>query len=235
VQEQVAVLLELMEADERIRSLRRRVEAQATEKQRKQMEAELVANALAQEKARLVAAEKRHRDALGEIEICRKHKHESETKLQAVKTNEEYRALLKEIAAADDKVKRFEETILQTIEEEEAARRTIATVAEELKQKEAVAATEVARYDTDLAAARVDQQGLLVKRGELVSGLTAAVRAKYERLWSAKGDTAIVPVRQGSCGGCHYNLPPQTVNEVRSGRRLMLCEGCGRILVWPQV
>jgi hypothetical protein len=232
--EQIGILLELMDVDERIRSLRRRVDAHASEKQRKQVEVELVSTGLAQEHTRLAAAEKRHREAVHEVEVSRTRKRESEGKLQSVKTNDEYRALLKEIEAAKEKAKRWEETIVQALEEEAAAKRTGATVAGELQQKEAAAREETVRFEQDLTAARLEQRELIAKRAGLIARLAVPMRAKYERLWSSKGDTAIVGVRQGSCGGCHYNLPPQTVNEVRAGQRLMLCEGCGRILVWSQ-
>jgi uncharacterized protein len=233
-QEQVGILLELMDVDERIRSLKRRVDAHAAEKQRKAMEAQLVSTGLAQEQARLAGAEKRHRDAVREVEVSRTRKRESEAKLQSVKTNDEYRALLKEIEAAKENMKRWEETIAHAQEEEEAAKRMGATVAGELQEKELAARDESARFEENLSAARLEQRELISNRTALIERLSAPVRAKYERLWSSKGDTAIVGVRQGSCGGCHYNLPPQTVNEVRGGQRLMLCEGCGRILVWSQ-
>ncbi|MBM3317139.1 MAG: hypothetical protein FJY75_04730 [Candidatus Eisenbacteria bacterium] len=232
--EQVAILQELMEADERLRELKRRVDAQAAEKQRRRSEADLVAGALARDKERLAAAEKRRRDATREVEIAQAHKRDSEKKLSAVKTNEEYRALLKEIAAAEEKTRALEEAILRTLEEEETARRAGAAVAVELREKEQAAAEEAGRFESELTAAREEQQGLLARRAEFVARLPAGARAKYERLWSSKGDTAIVPVEGGACGGCHYRLPPQTVNEVRAGERMMLCEGCGRILVWSE-
>ncbi len=232
--EQVGILLELMDVDERIRSLKRRVDAHAAEKQRKAMEVQLVATGLAQEKTRLSAAEKRHRDALHEVEASRTRKRESETKLQSVKTNDEYRALLKEIEAAKESMQRWEETIAQALEEEAAAKRTGSTVAGELQLKETAAGEEAARFEESLAAARLEQRELIAKRIALIARLSVPVRSKYERLWTSKGDTAIVGVHQGACDGCHYNLPPQTVNEVRAGQRLILCEGCGRILVWSQ-
>jgi predicted nucleic acid-binding Zn-ribbon protein len=56
--------------------------------------------------------------------------------------------------------------------------------------------------------------------------------SRYERILASKGDSAIADVTEGTCSGCRIKLPPQTVIEVRSGRRLMVCESCGRILFW---
>ena len=68
----------------------------------------------------------------------------------------------------------------------------------------------------------------------MIAKLKNAVRSKYERLLKSKGETAIVPVVDGSCGGCHYSLPPRVGAEVRRGDQMVLCEGCGRILVGVQ-
>jgi predicted nucleic acid-binding Zn-ribbon protein len=50
----------------------------------------------------------------------------------------------------------------------------------------------------------------------------------------AKHGIAVVPVVKGACGGCYASLPPQRVNEVRLGERVVLCDACSRILVWDE-
>jgi len=233
VQEQVAILRALMTVDERLRALHHRRAAQATERERQRTDVNLVAHELAQEEARLQAAEKRHRDAEREVETCRSQKAEFQKKLSAVKTNVEFHALLKEISAAEERAREWEDVILEAMELEEATRATASRVKAELDAKEAAAARAGEELDAAAEAARSEQAQLETQRTELLAQLNAATRARYERLLAAKGDSAIVAVLDASCGGCHYQLPPQMVNEVRSGRRLMTCEGCGRILVWP--
>ena len=43
---------------------------------------------------------------------------------------------------------------------------------------------------------------------------------------------AVVGIEQGACSGCGYQLPPQRIVEVQKAERIMVCEGCGRLLVW---
>ena len=43
---------------------------------------------------------------------------------------------------------------------------------------------------------------------------------------------AVVPVLKGACGGCFSALPPQRVNVACLGNELVVCEACGRIVVW---
>jgi predicted nucleic acid-binding Zn-ribbon protein len=42
---------------------------------------------------------------------------------------------------------------------------------------------------------------------------------------------AVVTVRRDSCGGCYNRIPPQRQMEIRQGRKIIICEYCGRILV----
>ena len=68
-------------------------------------------------------------------------------------------------------------------------------------------------------------------REHLVARLPAQLRSRYERIRRSKGDMAVVGLEQGACGGCGYQLPPQKIVEVQRAEHLVVCEGCGRILV----
>ena len=66
------------------------------------------------------------------------------------------------------------------------------------------------------------------------------VKAKIdERLLSAYGrirsnvrnGLAVVTVKRDACGGCFNRIPPQRQVEIRQGKKLIVCEYCGRILV----
>ncbi len=234
MRDQVAILLKLRDVDEQVHALRRRIETADADLQRKRLEADLLRDALARERAHLQDAGRRRRAAEQEVTGCREKKTGFEKQLPDVKTNIEYQALLKEIAAMERKARDWEEVILQAMEEEEASQRTAARLEGDLAQKDEIVAHESARVAQESRDAHALQVTLEARRAEFFAELSNAPRAKYERLRAAKGDTAIVTVVQGSCGGCHYNLPPQTVNEVRKNERLILCEACGRILVWAQ-
>jgi predicted nucleic acid-binding Zn-ribbon protein len=232
MREQIAILLDLRRLDDQLHALRRSLEARQADWQRRRLEADLVRETHAQERARLEAAARRKREAELEVKSCRARKTQFETQLQGVKTNVEYQALLREIAAMEARAREWEDAILETMELEEATQGTAERLRGELAEKERAADEEGARVEREIAAARAQEAELEARRVALIEGLGAEARGRYERLRAAKGETAIVAVVQRSCGGCHYNLPPQTVNEVRRAERLILCEGCGRILVW---
>ena len=56
--------------------------------------------------------------------------------------------------------------------------------------------------------------------------------SRYDRLMRSKNDFAVVPIRNGNCGGCHLNVTPQLVHNAKHGSELTSCDYCGRILYW---
>ena len=48
---------------------------------------------------------------------------------------------------------------------------------------------------------------------------------------SVRNGLAVVTVTRDACGGCYNRIPPQRQVDVRQGKKLIVCEYCGRILV----
>ena len=53
---------------------------------------------------------------------------------------------------------------------------------------------------------------------------------RYNRLKIMRKGFAVAQLREGACGGCQLQLPPQLVAEVKRGDELMDCSYCHRIL-----
>jgi len=56
----------------------------------------------------------------------------------------------------------------------------------------------------------------------------------YRRIRDAKRGVALAYCNGGVCSGCFSFIPPQKVVEIRSMKRLLQCESCGRILMWDK-
>ncbi len=55
----------------------------------------------------------------------------------------------------------------------------------------------------------------------------------YNRIRSnVRNGLAVVTVKRDACGGCFNRIPPQRQLEVRQGKKIIVCEYCGRILVY---
>ncbi len=54
----------------------------------------------------------------------------------------------------------------------------------------------------------------------------------YDRIRSnVRNGLAVVTVKRDACGGCFNHIPPQRQSEIRQGKKIIVCEYCGRILV----
>ena len=46
---------------------------------------------------------------------------------------------------------------------------------------------------------------------------------------------AVVPVQRDACGGCFNQIPPQRQLDIKSRKKIIVCEYCGRILVDDEI
>lgn len=88
------------------------------------------------------------------------------------------------------------------------------------------------------------EESLRVRRESFISMLDDRTVRAYERIReSSHNHLAVVTLfphfEDGtygdSCGGCFHTITPQRVIEVASGRKLVICEHCGRIIVSPEI
>jgi predicted nucleic acid-binding Zn-ribbon protein len=57
----------------------------------------------------------------------------------------------------------------------------------------------------------------------------------YERIRRTyRNGLAIVSVDRDSCGGCFAKIPPQKQLEIKQRKKVIVCENCGRIFVYPK-
>ncbi|MBR4810056.1 MAG: hypothetical protein IK031_07235 [Bacteroidales bacterium] len=78
-----------------------------------------------------------------------------------------------------------------------------------------------------------EEKVLTEKRDALAAKLDERTLSAYNRIRaSVHNHLAVVTVYNGdSCGGCFNTVTPQRLIEVASGKKLVICEHCGRIIV----
>ena len=152
--------------------------------------------------------------------------------LSQIKSNTEYQALLKEIAKVEQEIDEIETHELEVMEKGDQLQPSVKT--EQVTLKEITAKVEVERADLQKRIAIIDQEleQVVAERQQLVQEIDPGALNRYERLMRSKSDFAIVPIRNGNCGGCHLNIPPQLVHNAKHGTELTSCDYCGRILYW---
>jgi uncharacterized protein len=153
--------------------------------------------------------------------------------LPLVKKNEEYTALLHEIAGAKKKRSDRETDLLVLMDEEERRATEKPLLEKALAALEAEAAGRLESIGADERGERERVAAVDRERATLTARLPAGTRTRYERIRTSKDGRAVVPIQKGACGGCYRGQPPQMLQEARRGDRLLVCDGCGRLLIWP--
>jgi predicted nucleic acid-binding Zn-ribbon protein len=149
----------------------------------------------------------------------------------AVKTNEEYRAILHEIDFLKKDNVKIEDEMINLLDEEEKLKGTIARFESESRDFIDEKSTEIQHmkeHNTKL----VERQAQLDHDFKTNFGkLPAEVRDQYNKIKQFRGN-AVCLINDETCTGCYANLTPQFLNELKKRNQLLLCDNCGRILIY---
>ena len=230
----LTTLIDLQRSDLKIEELTRQIEALPVEV--KAIEAQLseFLHTHDDRQKRLAANQKERRDMESEIQIIREKISKHKGQLYEVKTNEQYKAMVKEIEGEEAKIRKIEDQILEKMIEAEAIQKQIAESGAILESEKARVAAEKKRLEGLRDADLAEREGLSAHRRELVGGLPEDIVVVYERVRRGRGGRAVAEVRDGKCMACNVVLRPQLYNEVRGNEALHTCENCSRLLFYRE-
>lgn len=148
----------------------------------------------------------------------------------AVKTNQEYTALLHEIATAKAEKDVVEEKILWLLEAADGLtadlKRDETALADARKSGQAArAALGVERQELEREIAR-----LTGEREHAGAGLDPRARATYDQLIKQRKGLAVARLVDGHCSACHVRLRPTVEQAIRRNDAITQCDSCRRIL-----
>ncbi|MBN2207372.1 MAG: hypothetical protein JW742_08205 [Candidatus Aminicenantes bacterium] len=189
---------------------------------------------LAEAKDRLTQNQKTRRDLESQVKDIKAHISKYKVQLNDVKTNKEYTALLHEIDGAKSKVDAFEESIISEMLVADDIEREIRAAAETCRKAE-----DVFQKDKDALLAR---KGRLEARRDRVraerdaqqAAVSAEVLALYQAISHKRAGVVLSPVKGDFCSLCHMRIRPQVLEELMAMSSIILCEACGRILLWTK-
>ncbi len=158
----------------------------------------------------------------------------SRARLMEIKSNIEYRAMIKEIAFKEDQRDKQETRVLEIMEQMEAQKKALAEIEKRLQERQAA----LAQRSEEVAAAvkKLEERlaGLEDQRKKLRKGVPAQLLKRYEFIRQRRNGTAIAPVFEGVCYGCHMNILPQQFIDLQKGVEILQCPHCQRILYWRE-
>ncbi len=166
------------------------------------------------------------------ISQCQENIKKYQTQQDNVRNNREYDSLSKEIEFQSLEIELSEKHIREFTAEVEHKKEVIekseTTYAErngDLKQKRG-------ELDSIISETQKKEDELNVKKAEIEKLIDERYLTAFNRISSnVRNGLAVVTVQRDACGGCFNKIPPQRQVDIRSRKRIIVCEYCGRILV----
>ena len=166
------------------------------------------------------------------------------TQLENISNSREFDSINKELenqgllrAIAEKNIKESREAIEDRKIDRERITDRILIREEDLKAKEEELATIV-------ESTAKEEKALMAKREACAAKIDERTLSAYERIRAnAHNHLAVVTLfpknEDGTygdaCGGCFHTITPQRIIDIASGRKLVICEHCGRIIVNPDI
>ncbi len=149
-----------------------------------------------------------------------------------VRNNREYDSLSKEIEfqsleieLCNKKIKEFTYQLEEKKAVMEESDKILAerTVDLDIKKKE---------LDDIVADTKKEEETLGEKSVTIEAIIEERLLTAYKRIRSnARNGLAVVTIKRDACGGCFNQIPPQRQLDIKSRKKIIVCEYCGRILV----
>jgi predicted nucleic acid-binding Zn-ribbon protein len=185
-------------------------------------------------KRRLTANQKERKDLEVDIKAIQEKITKHRDQLYQVKTNEQYRAMLKEIEGEEANIRKIEDQILEKMIEAEEIQKLVQEAAARLEGEKARGASEIKGLQDERQTDMDERDRLQARRNEVTTALTDPVLKLYERIRSYRAGPAVAGVRDGLCTACNVRLRPQAYNEIRANDQVLTCENCSRIIYYVE-
>lgn len=225
-------VIELQQLDLRIADLNAQIDALPDEIRTLEAQLAEFIHAHEERKQRLAANQKERRDLEGEIQTIRAKISKHKDQLYEVKTNEQYRAMLREIEGEEKKIAEIEDRELEKMLEAEQLEKHIQDAAARLESETGRVAKEVERLKSLRQVDFEERDRLVARRKELEGTITRTVLETYENIRKMRRGLAVAVIREGFCTACNVRLRPQVYNEILRNESVLACDNCDRILYY---
>jgi len=148
----------------------------------------------------------------------------------AVKTNQEYHAVQKEIGFAQGEIKTIEDRILELMVEADDLTSLVKQAETALASEQKAVEAERREMATELAGLKSSLERIATERAEVVRGLNPHALAVFELVSRRRNGVGVAQARDGICTVCHVRLRPQVFNNVLRNDQIIQCDSCQRIL-----
>jgi predicted nucleic acid-binding Zn-ribbon protein len=153
----------------------------------------------------------------------------------AVKTNQEYHAIQKEIGFAQSEIKTHEDKILEKMLEADELTAAVKRAEKELADEQKAIDADKKAMTAEHADLNAALERIASERASIIAALDPQVLAVFDLVAKRRNGIAVAEARDGICTICHVRLRPQVFNTVRRNDAIIQCDSCQRILYFVPV
>ncbi len=156
--------------------------------------------------------------------------------LDNVRNNREFDHLSKEIEfetleieLSDKRVREFSQDSKNLTEQVEKSKSFLEERSADLAQKKE-------ELDSIVSETKQQEEQLRDEVKDIESEVEPRLLQAFKRIRkSARNGLAVVMIERGACGGCFNKIPPQKQMDIKIGKKIIVCEYCGRIMIDPEL
>ena len=166
-------------------------------------------------------------------------------KLENISNSREYDSVNKELENQGLLRDISEKHIREAREAIEARRSDLERISDHIAIREADLEAKREELSTIVESTAAQEKELVKRREAFTSKLDERTLSAYERIRKsthnhlAVGSLFPPKTEDGTCGdacgGCFHTITPQRLIDIASGKKLVICEHCGRIVVSPEI
>ena len=146
------------------------------------------------------------------------------------KKNDEFAAIGAEIIRYQDMVAELENQELEYLEKTDTLQESFNKANEKLTSIKAGMIDEVKALTEKKNNNAIRIAELKEERANLAKEVEPSTLTMYERVFAKKGNTAVSPLHDNQCGGCHMKVITDTISKTIQEKELSQCENCGCFL-----
>ena len=153
-----------------------------------------------------------------------------------VRNNREFDFLEKEIEFEGLEIELDHKKIRESEAAQELKAEDIAKTREQLSDSEHILVEKRKELDEIVSETRQEVESLQAKAKTIEPLIDDRTLKAFKRIRkNARNGLGIVYVQRDACGGCFNKIPPQRQLDIRSRKKVIVCEYCGRIMIDPEL
>lgn len=159
-----------------------------------------------------------------------------EQQLMGVKNSREYDALSKEVEIQGLEIQIAEKKIREFNVQIEQRSGELQRLSDELAGRKKDLDNKKTELNGIIAETEKEEQDLIVNSKKAEKHIEERLLTAYHRIRSSsRNGLAVVTVQRDACGGCFNQIPPQRQMDIRTRKKIAICEHCGRVLVDAEI